>query len=128
MALTLQLQKPSHSLEGGDAVRGRAVRILCGHPWDQKHECPELCWPWLAGGAIGSSVLSPVRSHPFFLTRFFQETFLDQQCFYFHESPFELSSPRILFIAMGHPLFFLCFTVQGTKPSAFVACHFPAQC
>lgn len=46
---------------------------------------------WLVEPSV---VLSPVRFHPFFPIKFknlfFQETFLDQQCFPFHDSPFEL--------------------------------------
>lgn len=79
------------------------------------------------------AVLSPIRSHSFFLIKltdlFFQKTFLDQQCFPFHDRPFELQSHRILFMitVCWYILQFSCFRVLGTMPSIFVACHFPAQ-
>lgn len=59
MALTLQLQKPPHSLGGGEAEKGEAAsQGTFQSSLGLKCECPDVCWTWcwLASGATGCSL------------------------------------------------------------------------
>lgn len=92
MALTLQLQKPPHSLGGREAGKGEAARqgtLVIPRTKNTsalRSAGPGLGWPLV--------VLSPIRSHPFFPIKFknlfFQEAFLDPQCSPFHDRLLEL--------------------------------------
>lgn len=97
MALTLELQKPPHSLGVGEAGKGDAAS---GHflalPRDKSRRALTSARRGLGWTEGALAVLSPIRSHPFFLTKF--------KNLFFHDSFLELlplSSPPF-------PSFHLC--------------------